>query len=325
MTMATAALAVSKLPFCIEIIDKILDLIDFAKENDEHCRHMLGQIEVIRSILVDLQKIPLSEAVQKSIDFVCVKLANCDQCMDDIMDQDFCFPRQVLLARKYRRNLRRIKSEIDSAITTLNTAQASQILLQHAGIGPTRETKCAARIPGRPEDLEVTKRAHNRIKLCWNAPNENAEYVSQYEVHYRRRWKKWVEPICTKNTHLVVCELTADTKYWFRVRAVSGESYKGRFSSDIATETKFSKLARGLITTGAAIGGTFAAPVMAGIGSAFVVSKCESSEEKTAMAALGATSVVAATLMPPLGTIATALTTHIILAPDDFSDDSDED
>ena len=135
----------------------------------------------------------------------------------------------------------------------LSAAQMSQLLLQQGGIGPTGKEECTYKIAGRPQNLEVTKRSHNRMKLCWEAPNENVECVSHYEVHYRRRWKKWVEPIKAENTSLVVCGLSTDTKYWFRVRAVSSDGHEGRFSSDVPGETKFSKFARGLITAGAAI------------------------------------------------------------------------
>lgn len=308
-------------PILLRDLDRMVDLIDFAKENDEHCRHILGQVEVIRKILNDLQKIGLTEAVKSSIDFLCDKLVSCDQCMDEILDQDFCIPRQVLRARKYRRSLRRLRSEINSAVTTVNMALNSQLVCTQAGMGPERESETSRRTPSRPENVEVVKRAHDRIKLSWETPNENAECVAYYEVHCRRRWKKWFQPIVAKNDDLVVSGLSADTKYWFRVRAVSNEGYVGRFSSDIPTETKFSKLARRLITTGAAIGGTFTGPVIAGIATAYLTSQCESSEEKAAMTVLGVTSVAATAVMPVLGTLSAGLTAHLILAPDDFSDE----
>ena len=59
LTMATAAVgkeAISVVLRCLEIIDKILELLNCAKENDEYCRHILGQLEIIKSILSDLKK-----------------------------------------------------------------------------------------------------------------------------------------------------------------------------------------------------------------------------------------------------------------------------
>ena len=57
-TMATAAVgkAISVVLRCLEIIDKILELLNCAKENDEYCRHILGQLEIIKSIFSDLKE-----------------------------------------------------------------------------------------------------------------------------------------------------------------------------------------------------------------------------------------------------------------------------
>ena len=302
--MAAAPLggAVSKLTCCIEIIDKIVELVSIARDNDGHCRHILRQTEVIKAIFNDLEGVSLSDAVKTSVDFVHEKLTNCDEYMDEMLDREFCVPRQLLHARKYRRDLCRLKSELDSSVSTFTAALGSQSIRQQQGINHSGNIEQTGPIVGRPLNLKVSKRAQNRIKLCWNIPTEKAKNISHYEVYHRRRWKKWAEPETTTNVHHVVKELSADTKYWFRVRAVDNDGYYGRYSEDIPAETKFSKLARGLITTGAAIGGTLAAPFLPGVAAAVAIAGSESiTEERTvAVAVVGAISTVTTTLMPPV-------------------------
>lgn len=250
---------------CFETIDRIIDLVSVATINDQNCSHILSQTAVIKKILQSLgtTQVKLSDTVLLGMDFILKKLGNCDKFIDDMFDRKLSRPRDFIQSRHYRRNLERMRSEIDSALTTFNTTLLVQMTCEQQGVMESlilSETKTGP-IPGKPQDLTAAKRAHNRIKLQWNFPSTNHQTIGCYEVQYRRRWKQWESYEETSNTNQVIYRLSADTTYWFRVRAVNTKGFPGRYCEEICTETKYSPLARGFITAGAAVGGTIAAPI----------------------------------------------------------------
>lgn len=242
---------------CFELIDKICELVRVAAENDRSCEHILSQSELIKAMLLDLSELELSRTVIACIENLEKKLNNCDQYMSAMSDRKLAKPRDLLQSRKYRGDLERLKKEMDSALLVLNTSLVVQSLAHHQKAEISNRSTETGLIPGKPPSLRVEKRAHNRIKLVWDAPSENPEVVSKYEVQYRRRWKRWDDEECVTITvpNCVVDDLSSDTYYWFRVRAVNENGFPGRFSDDVLTETKYSSTAKKAICTGATIGG----------------------------------------------------------------------
>ena len=71
---------------CVGIIQKVIELVSIAKQNDILCRDILGQMEVIESILEDLQEMTQSSTVMKAVDILHKKMVNCENYIDVMRD-----------------------------------------------------------------------------------------------------------------------------------------------------------------------------------------------------------------------------------------------
>ena len=250
---------------CFETLDRIIELVSVAAENDKSCSHLLGQTAVIKKALesLDMTQVKLSEPVKVGMEFIWQKLANCDDYINDMFDRKLSRPRDFIQSRHYHRNLEQMKSEIDSALTTFNTTMLVQSMHEQQGVKSFILSKeDTGSIPSKPQNMKAAKRAHNRIMVQWEAPSENPEAISCYEVQHRRRWERWQNCEKTTNTEHVVHGLSADTTYWFRVRAMNTKDFPGRFCEEICTETKYSTVARSFITAGATIGEILVSPII---------------------------------------------------------------
>ncbi len=216
--MAVCLAVAGKIPIacCLELIDKIYDCICVAKDNDERCEHIVAQVEVIKATLLDLERAKtISESLDKAISFLGLKLRKCEEYIDSLCDRNMSRPRDFLQARGISGNLQRLKDDVDSACTAFIASASVQNLLhaQDVDIGGG-DTKSLP-VPGKPINLTVCKRAHNKVQLSWDEPDDNPGSVHSYEVHYRRRWKKWTscEKKAATTTKHTVTGLSADTYY----------------------------------------------------------------------------------------------------------------
>ena len=80
--------------------------------------------------------------------------------------------------------------------------------------------------PGKVKGLKVTSVTDSSLKLKWTAVSA----VKEYEVQISTDGKKWKTQTVTKKNSCTVKKLSANKKYWFRVRAVNS-SGKGSYSS----------------------------------------------------------------------------------------------
>jgi len=237
---------------CFGIIEKICKfsvIVRLAAKNDKRCEHVLSQTELIKEILIDLHRLELSRTVISAIRKLEVRLKNCDQYMAKMSDRSFPRTRDFLQSAGYCDDLEQLRKEVDSALLALNTSMLVQSLADHQGANNSvwsSDLEETGLIPGKPHSLRVVKRAHNRIQVVWDAPSENPEAVSKYEVQYRRRWNQWDDKECATVTAFkcVVDGLSSDTHYWFRVRAVNTKAYPGRYSEDVCAGTKTSPAAQ---------------------------------------------------------------------------------
>lgn len=233
---STIASGISNIPkvlfTCIEIIDKIVDLVSTAAESS----YILHQTTVIRKILEEIESngLTLSPSVQESIGLISQKLDHCDKCIDKMFDRKLSRPRDILGSRHYRNKLAKMREDLNSCLHTYNATSITQIMCEQQGVKfPTISKEETGPIPGKPQGMKAVKRAHNRIMVQWEAPSENSEAISCYEVQYRRRWKRWENCGKTTSTQHIVDGLSADTNYWFQVRAVNTKDFPGRFCEEI--------------------------------------------------------------------------------------------
>lgn len=160
LTMAGAAAigALKVLPCCFEIMEKIIDVISVAKDNNDRCSHIVGQVETIKGILHDLERTTLSNAVMKAIDFVHMKLISCENFINEMFDRKFSRPPDFLQGRGNRRTLIRLMNEVDSAVGTLNAALSTQALNQQQEVQySSGYVYQPGSLPGRPRNLTIPK------------------------------------------------------------------------------------------------------------------------------------------------------------------------
>ena len=116
--------------------------------------------------------------------------------------------------------------------------------------------------PGRPLNLRVVGRGHDRIKIRWEPPTLHPLLSQHYSVEIRRTKDSssmWSEAKKTKRLSALIIELDSDTKYRFHVRSMNGRKV-GDHSNDIETETKFTPTTQKVLAGLAGVGGTLAAP-----------------------------------------------------------------
>ena len=315
--LSIAASVLKGICSCIQIVETIAELIEKAEQNDDHLHDILDRTRIIRKTLEQAKQLELSEGTQDAIDTIEKKLKKCDDYINLLMDRSFRIPKDILLAHKYNRNLKKLEKELEGTVQllTLSFTVQNTTHLQNRFLSPSVVSdKKTGPIPGKPRDLNALKRAHDRIMLVWRAPIENLESVRNYEVNYRRKGKPWEEPIVIEANEgpdhsLVVNDLSSDTYYWFRVRALNDCNYPGRFSEYLLTETKYNPHFRRLIATGVGIGGTLGAPLLLAGGGAILsgvgvilgaADKSTSAKEAAGMTAVG---VVTIASTPIIGTI----------------------
>lgn len=199
---------------CLTIIDKINDAVSIAKENDEECSFIFRTMRTLKDILKDYTNCSIPENMKSALNNVYDELRSSSEVLYSILDQGPM--KRLLTSKATARSLQKLVTHINTAISLLHCAQGSRGREEDS---PDEEIN--NKIPSRPTDIKVTKKRMDRIKLSWKVPEENADAVDHYEVHYRRRFKTWAQPIQTNNTHIVVKDLTAGKSYWFFVYAVT--------------------------------------------------------------------------------------------------------
>ncbi len=99
-------------------------------------------------------------------------------------------------------------------------------------------------LPGAPQCLRVSsKRTASLIKIRWQEPSYHAHAVHHYEMQMRSKKTGWAQIATSRKLSAEATKLSADTKYFFRVRAVNGSGRAGDFSEELEAETRFSKAA----------------------------------------------------------------------------------
>ena len=251
---------------CYHLIQKIEEWISTAKENDEVCCDILSNVELIRSILGDLEQArQLTNSVKTAISNLENKLIRCEEYIDLLKDRRLSRVRDFFQSGRIRSDLARLKAAINESLLIMNTAMSAQHLLHAQNVEIASEFDDLNNIPSRPRKPVIKKRAETRVLMTWEEPKQNSSAVAFYQVQYRKRWqRKWSNSESDSRTMLghIVTGLSTDTKYWFRVRAVTCEDYESLPSEEITVETKLGAVGRRLATTGAFILGTITAPVV---------------------------------------------------------------
>ena len=93
--------------------------------------------------------------------------------------------------------------------------------------------------PGQPQAVNIS---HDKITITWAKPQENAEYIQNYTIHYKSLQKSDTHGWTTVKTEsavekLIVSGLEVDTSYIFKVQAesVDGPSKESETSNVIQT------------------------------------------------------------------------------------------
>ena len=172
---------------CFDIIDKIIEAISIAAENDTTCAHILDEAGVLNGILKNLKEGNLSESVIAAVEYCEKKLKKCNVYLDKMLDRSMSRP------RRYRCDLEQMKNEIDSAHLALVKDVSVQNVLQQqrADLSARSSKEEVCPIPGNALELQVLQRAH-----------ESPDAISHYD---QRRWQSWKHSEKTaKEVHDVV-------------------------------------------------------------------------------------------------------------------------
>ncbi len=122
-------------------------------------------------------------------------------------------------------------------------------------------------VPGAPLWLRVSsKRTASSIKIRWQEPSYHAHAVHHYEMQMRSKKTGWARIATSRKLSAEATKLSADTKYFFRVRAINGSGRAGNFSGELEAETRFSKAARAILSPFVFLGGTAAGPLVGAVG-----------------------------------------------------------
>lgn len=166
-------------------------------------------------------------------------------------------------------------------------------------------------VPGPPQRLRVSsKRTPSLIKIRWVEPERSAHAVDHYEMQMRTKKSGWAQIATSRKLSAEAKNLSADTKYFFRVRAVNGRGRAGEFSNEIQAETRFSKAARAVLSPLVFLGGTVAGPLIGAVGGGVGAGllAADSVDNKAGAAAAGtAAGVAGATGGAVLGTVGAPL------------------
>lgn len=176
-------------------------------------------------------------------------------------------------------------------LTPSSTYRFRVKMINEAGESPpsdAHEVVTTQLIPGPPKDLRVSsKRTDKSIKIRWGPPTENPHAVYRYEVDIQQvqksviPWKK-ISTVEHEKLSATARELSTDTKYNFRVRAVNNKGEAGEYTNSIQAETRYGKVGCIAAATGAFFGGTVGGPLIgaAGIGGMAGLAARESADSK---------------------------------------------
>ena len=123
--------------------------------------------------------------------------------------------------------------------------------------------------PGRPQNVRSSSyRGAEHLKIRWNEPATNAEYVTHYIVKYKKANDSkdhWHTRTTRRRNKLsaIVRGLKPDTDYRFCVQSANG-CIDGETSESIEMDTRWSKAAKVFVTPAVVVGGALATPFAAG-------------------------------------------------------------
>eukprot|EP00731_Ephydatia_muelleri_P017233 Em0010g331a len=147
--------------------------------------------------------------------------------------------------------------------------------------------------PGPPQNVRPSSnRGATFLKVRWNPPSTNAEFVTHYRVEYTKEhdpkdlWHLFKETKVPKKLSAVARNLKPDTDYIFRILSANG-NIDGEYSKTVKMDTRLSKIVKVAVTPGAVIGGALAFPIVGAAGAAALVWEEIDPQNPVAKAAAG--------------------------------------
>ena len=183
--------------------------------------------------------------------------------------------------------------------------------------------------PSQPTKFRISsKRTHSLIKIRWNPPQYNSEFVRAYEVRIRPKKSGYGEPIevPAKKLSYTFTNLKQRTDYFFQVRACNGNQIS-EWNEEIMANTRFHKALKAALSPAVWVAATAGSPLITtmGLGAAAGIAANESSGKVAAVAAGTAGTVGGAaigTIAAPL--IGAGMTHMFVHGIDRLSDQSDD-
>ncbi|KAL5468949.1 hypothetical protein EMCRGX_G030110 [Ephydatia muelleri] len=121
---------------------------------------------------------------------------------------------------------------------------------------------------GPPQNVRPSSnRGGTFLKVRWNPPSTNAEFVTHYRAEYTKEhdpkdpWHLFKETKVPKKLSAVARNLKPDTDYLFRILSANG-NIDEEYSKTVKMDTRWSKVAKVAVTPGAVIGGALASPIV---------------------------------------------------------------
>lgn len=150
------------------------------------------------------------------------------------------------------------------------------LLVNECGDGLPSDTVDVLPVPGQLENVRQSSNyTSSMIKLRWNPPMKNKEFVDHYQIKYKRIKHLWKDDkpfyvFETKSKDKLsakIDKLKSDTEYVFDVSAVNEKGVSGEALRLIA-ETKWKKITKAALSPLVFLGTTAAAPLMSVVGGA---------------------------------------------------------
>ncbi|CAD5124532.1 DgyrCDS12810 [Dimorphilus gyrociliatus] len=93
-------------------------------------------------------------------------------------------------------------------------------------------------VPGRPENVRVTKVEGNKVTLGWKAPQYNGTSIEHYEIQYVNESDPdgRLYSLKAEDLEIEINDLEYDTQYTFKVRANTSLGW-GQFSTKVSVRT----------------------------------------------------------------------------------------